>query len=42
MHERINYEHLNMGAHATIDAINMAAIDLSKEKKDLHALNTSV
>ena len=33
MHEQIYYEHWNLGAHATIDAINMAALNLFKEKR---------
>ena len=41
MHEQIYYEHWDLGAHATIDAINMAALNFSK-KKDVHSLNTFV
>ena len=32
MHEQIYYGHWDLGAHATIDAINMAALNYFKEK----------
>ena len=41
VHEQIYYEHWNLGAHATIDAINMAALNFFREK-NVHALNTYV
>ena len=33
MHEQIYYEHWNLGAHATSNAINMAVLSLFKEKR---------
>ena len=42
MHEQIYYGHLNLGAHATIDAINMAALTIYSKRKYLLTLNTSV
>ena len=36
MHEQIYYEHWDLGAHATIDAINMAALFFQREKMCKH------